>query len=109
MADKSTRTGVSFDRALRQLEVARNQMDWAKRNGTTTLLQEFAALAAKEAEHKKAIEGNPAVGPTIDPDADLRIDTIDALVAEGKARHVAAELTNSHAKLMAQAKRLDII
>lgn len=39
----------------------------------------------------------------------LREDIIEALMEEGKARHVAANLTNTEAKMLAEGRRLGII
>lgn len=39
----------------------------------------------------------------------LREEIIEALMEEGKARHVAANLTNTEAKMLAEGKRLNII
>lgn len=42
-------------------------------------------------------------------DAELTEEVVQALVAEGRAEKVARELVNTEAKMLAQAKRLEII
>ena len=42
-------------------------------------------------------------------EVELREEIIEALMEEGKARHVAANLTNTEAKMLAEGKRLNII
>lgn len=41
-------------------------------------------------------------------EVEYREEVIEALMAEGKSRHVAADMTNTPAKLQAQAKRLGV-
>lgn len=40
---------------------------------------------------------------------ELRVEIMDALMAEGKARHVAADLTSTPAKMTAEGRRLGIL
>lgn len=42
-------------------------------------------------------------------DIELRVEIMDALMAEGKARHVAADLTSTPAKMTAEGRRLGIL
>lgn len=42
-------------------------------------------------------------------DIEIREEIIEALMEEGKARHVAANLTNTTAKMLAEGKRLGIV
>ena len=39
----------------------------------------------------------------------VRVEIMDALMAEGKARHVAANLTSTPAKMTAEGRRLGIL
>lgn len=50
-----------------------------------------------------------AAEKAVDPDAEFRLEVCEALQAEGKAPHVAANLTNTPAKLLAEGKRLQLI
>jgi hypothetical protein len=42
-------------------------------------------------------------------DTELREEIIEAIMAEGKSRHVAENFTNTEAKMLAEGKRLGII
>ena len=42
-------------------------------------------------------------------DIELRVEIMDALMAEGKERHVAANLTSTPAKMTAEGRRLGIL
>jgi hypothetical protein len=42
-------------------------------------------------------------------DHELQLEVVQALMAEGKARHVAENLTNTEVKLLAEARRLEVI
>ena len=46
---------------------------------------------------------------TADADAELRLEVVAELIAEGKAPHVAANLTNTKAKLLSEARRVGIL
>ena len=76
---------------------------------TAAIYRALEKLADAKASHAAEVYGRTPQGAKIDPDAELRIDTVDALVAEGKARHVAANIVNSPTKLMTEARRLQLI
>jgi hypothetical protein len=62
--------------------------------------QEFAALKTKAEEQYKA---------SLRAESEFYLEVKEALVAEGRAEHVAANLINTEMKLMEQAKRLAVI
>jgi hypothetical protein len=69
--------------------------------------QRQAQQAQEEADRLRRVQN--AAPPVVDPDTDLRLEVIELLVQEGKARHVAADLTNTRQKLHAHARRLGLL
>lgn len=69
---------------------------WHSPEFQTLKAQAAAAEAAKLAAQDSA-------------EFDFRQEVIDALLAEGKALHVAANLTNTQVKLMAEARRTGVL
>lgn len=65
----------------------------------------------RAAAHERHEEGSASerVQRGEQANVELRLEVIEALVAEGMTRAVAAERTNTTAKLLAEAIRLDII
>ena len=68
--------------------------------------ERFEAETAKRLESEKA--ALKAERASEDGDYEFRVEVIDAMVAAGIARHVAAELTNTEVKLLAQAKKYNV-
>ncbi len=68
--------------------------------------QRYDAARAQALEAEKTRLKNEHVAA--DADYEYRIEVIDAMVAAGVARHVAAELTNTEAKMLAQAKKYNV-
>ena len=80
---------------------ARGITSWIRDFWTTP---EFKAEKAKaEAEYIASCKAEAA------GDAEFRDEVMAELIAEGKAAHVAANLTNTPQKLMAEAKRVGVI
>lgn len=65
-----------------------------------------------EAEYAKIQEAKKAealAASTENADAELRADVVEHLIGEGFAPHVAANLTNTQAKMLEQARKCGII
>ena len=66
---------------------------------------EYKRIMAERAEKARVAE----VAKVADADAELRIEVVAEMVAAGIAPHVAANLTNTTAKLLAEGKKYGVL